>query len=79
MKVYGIKAQELRDLVDAVALVEKEMGERLEPQDVGDVLGFLYSEGDNSPLGVAIARIALALGDDRPEFHAIAWRQSVEV
>jgi len=68
MKAYGMTAQELRDLADAVAIVEEASGARLE-SDIGGVLGFYYNEGGTRPVDVAIARIALALGDDRPEFH----------
>ncbi len=74
MKAYGMTAQELRELVDAVALVEAQTGERLEPQEVGDVLGFFYSEEGARPIDGAAALLAIALGDDRPEFYTTLAR-----
>ena len=82
MKAHGLTAQEMRELVDAVAFIEAHTGERLEPQEVGDVLGFFCDDGAGGEylgdqteltrkLNAAGAIIALALGDDRPEFHAM--------
>jgi hypothetical protein len=73
MKAYGITAEDLRDLVDAVAIVEKYNGERLE-EDMGGVLDFFYHEEGLRPLDAAVARIAIALGDDRPEFYTTLAR-----
>ena len=82
MKAHGLTAQEMRDLVDAVAFVEAHTGERMEPQEVGDVLGYYCDDGNalnyrgeetdhTRKLNAAGAIIALALGDDRPEFYAM--------
>jgi len=80
MKAHTLTAQELRDLVDAVGFIENHTGARLEPQEVGDVLGYYCDDGNplryrgtpddyTHKLNKAGAIIALALGDDRPEFH----------
>ena len=79
MKAYGITAQELRDLVDAVGIIEAHTGERLLPHEVGDVLGYYCDDGnplnyrgeeENArKINAAGALIAIALGDDRPEFR----------
>jgi hypothetical protein len=74
MKAYGMTAQELREIADAVATVEAYAGARLHPQEVGDVLGLYYKEDGAGVLDVACARLALALGDDRPEFRATLER-----
>ena len=79
-------AQELRDLTDAVAFIEAHTGERLEPKEVGDVLGYYCDDGNPlnyrgdetdyiRKLNAAGAVIALALGDDRPEFHAMIQKR----
>lgn len=73
MKAYGMTAQELRELADAVAIVEDTSGARLE-SDIGGVLDFYYSEEGTRPIDGAVARIAIALGDDRPEFYTTIAR-----
>jgi hypothetical protein len=63
--------QEIREIVDAVDTIEEVTGEKLLPVDVGDVLALLMVEGGNDAVSIACARIAIALGDDRPEHVAM--------
>ena len=68
MKAYGLTVQEIRELVDAVAIVEDASGLEFE-EDTGGVLANYYSEEGLRRIDLACARLALALGDDRPEFR----------
>lgn len=68
MKAYGLTVQEIRELVDAVAIVEDASGLEFE-EDTGGVLANHYNAEGLRRIDVACARLALALGDDRPEFR----------
>lgn len=68
VKAYGLTVEEIRELVDAVAIVEEASGVQLE-EDTGGILAHYYNEQGLRPLDLACARLALALGDDRPEFR----------